>query len=208
MAWVPTRLMAARRKLHAATGSKSDPVDAAAVAHAALAAPDLDRHRIDERVREPRVLVDLRADLVRRRTMVINQVKAYAHLWLDHTPGDLARASGLAALTAILDASDLGRHVHRVLAEMMGETADLNQRSRDQQTAIRELVTPLAPALLEITGTSHVSAAVLLAEIGDITRFTSSAELARYTGCAPIPVYSSDKERHRLHRVTEHRLAA
>ncbi|MFJ2203556.1 transposase [Streptomyces violaceusniger] len=39
----------------------------------------------------------------------------------------------------------------------------------------------------------------MLAEVGDITRFASSAKLARYTGCAPIPVYSSDKERHRLH---------
>jgi transposase len=37
--WVPTRLVAAHRKLHAATGSKSDPVDAAAVAHAAIATP-------------------------------------------------------------------------------------------------------------------------------------------------------------------------
>ncbi|MFJ4866611.1 transposase [Streptomyces sp. NPDC088748] len=36
--WVPTRLMAAHRKLHAATGSKSDPVDAPAVAHPAWTA--------------------------------------------------------------------------------------------------------------------------------------------------------------------------
>lgn len=44
--------------------------------------PAVDRHRIDERVRELRVLVDSGADLVRPRTMVINQVKAYTHLWL------------------------------------------------------------------------------------------------------------------------------
>jgi transposase len=44
--WVPTRLMAAHRRLHAATGAKSDPVDAAAAAFAAIATPDLDRHRI------------------------------------------------------------------------------------------------------------------------------------------------------------------
>jgi hypothetical protein len=36
---------------------------------------------------------------------------------------------------------------------------------------------------------------VLIAEIGDITRFASTAKLARYTGCAPFPVYSSDQER-------------
>ncbi|MEV6013684.1 IS110 family transposase [Streptomyces sp. NPDC051976] len=85
-------------------------------------------------------------------------------------------------------------------------TDGLNKRVRGLETTIRELVTPLAPALLEITGISHVSAAVLLAEIGDITRFTSSAKLARYTGTAPIPVYSSDKERYRLHRGGNRRL--
>ena len=89
--WVPSRLTAAHRKLHAATGSKSDPTDAAAAAHAVIATPGLDRHRIDEYVRELRVLVDYRSDVVKRRTMVINQLKAQSHVWLDHTPGDLSR---------------------------------------------------------------------------------------------------------------------
>ncbi len=38
----------------------------------------------DERVRELRVLVDYRADLIKRRTMVINQLKAQLHIWLGH----------------------------------------------------------------------------------------------------------------------------
>ncbi|WP_222443419.1 transposase [Streptomyces misionensis] len=177
-----------------------------AVAHAAIATPGLDRPRIDDRVRELRVLVDSRADLVRRRTMVINQLKAYTHLWLDHTPGDLTRRPGMTSLTALVDTTDMSDHVRRVLTEMITEIGELNKRVRGLENTIRELVTPLAPALLEITGISHVSAAVLLTEIGDITRFTSSAKLARYTGTAPIPVYSSDKERYRLHRGGNRRL--
>jgi transposase len=204
--WVPSRLTAAHRKLHAATGAKSDPVDAAAAAHAAIATPDLDRHRIDEHVRELRVLVDYRADLVKRRTMIINQLKAQLHVWLDHTPGDLARAKSLTTLSALLHTAQLGTHIRRALTDMITEIADLNQRVRDLQTTIRKLVRPLAPTLLKITGISHISAAVLIAEIGDITRFGSSAKLARYTGCAPIPVYSADKERHRLHRGGNRRL--
>ncbi|MBF6050300.1 transposase, partial [Streptomyces sp. NRRL B-1677] len=123
-----------------------------------------------------------------------------------NAPGDLTRRPGLTSLTTLLDASQMTAHVRRVLTEMVTETAGLNERVRGLEATIRELVSPLAPALLEITGISHVSAAVLLAEIGDITRFTSSAKLARYTGCAPIPVYSSDKERHRLHRGGNRRL--
>lgn len=204
--WVPARLAAAHRRLHAATGAKSDPVDAAAAAHAAMAMPALDRHRIDERVRELRVLVDYREDIVKRRTMVINQLKAQLHLWLDYTPGDLTRSKGLSALTELTSAAHLGRHVRQVLTDMAAEIADLNRRVRDLDATIRDLVSPLAPNLLAITGIGYNSAAVLIAEIGDITRFSSSAKLARYTGCAPIPVYSSDKERHRLHRGGNRRL--
>jgi transposase len=204
--WVPTRLAAAHRRLHAATGAKSDVVDATASAHAAIATPGLDRHRIDERVRELRVLVDYRADLIKRRTMVINQLKAQLHVWLDHTPGSLTRPKHLTALTELLDKAQLGTHVRQALTDMTTEAADLNQRVRTLDATIKELVTPLAPTLLEITGISHTSAAVLIAEIGDITRFSNSAKLARYTGCAPIPVYSSDRERHRLHRGGNRRL--
>lgn len=204
--WVPTRLMMAHRKLHAATGAKSDPVDAAAAAHAAIATPELDRHRIDERVRELRVLVDHRSDLVKRRTMVINQLKAQRHLWLDHTPGDLVRAKTVAAVTAVVADASLRPHVRQTLQDMLTEVVALNQRVRDLDLTIKEVVTPLAPSLLDITGISHTCAAVLIAEIGNITRCSSSAKLARYTGCAPIPVYSSDKERHRLHRGGNRRL--
>ena len=152
------------------------------------------------------MLVDHRADLVKRRTMVINQLKAQLHLWLDHTPGDLLRAKTVATVTALVTAASLRPHVRQTLHDMLAEVAALNQRVRDLDITIKEVVSPLAPTLLQITGISHYSAAVLIAEIGDITRFSSSAKLARYTGCAPIPVYSSDKERHRLHRGGNRRL--
>jgi len=204
--WVPTRLMMAHRRLHATPGAKSDPVDAAAVAYATIATPGLDRHRIDERVRELRVIVDRRADLVKRRTTVINQLKAQLHLWLGHTPGDLARSKSATAVDALLTSAPLRPHVRQALNDMLEEITHLNQRVGDLDATIKNLVTPLAPGLLQVTGISHNSAAVLIAEIGDIGRFPNSAKLARYTGCAPIPVYSSDKERHRLHRGGNRRL--
>jgi transposase len=204
--WVPAKLAAAHRRLHEATGAKSDPIDAAAAARAAIATPSLDRHRIDERVRELRVLVDYRADLVKRRTMAINQLKAQAHLWLGQTPGDLTRARNVNMLATLISAAQLTPHVRQALADMTAEIAALSRRVGDLDATIRKLVSPLATSLLQVTGISYNSAAVLLAEIGDITRFPSSAKLARYTGCAPIPVYSADKPRHRLHRGGNRRL--
>jgi len=197
--WVPSRLTAAHRKLHAATGAKSDQIDAAAVAYAAIATPGLDRHRIDEHVRELRVLVDYRTDLVKRRTMAINQLKGQLHVWLDHTPGDLTRAGNLTLVTNLVTNARLRPRIRQAVIDMITEITELNGRVRDLDTTIKQLVTPLAPALLKITGIGHNSAAVLITEIGDITRFATSAKLARYTGCAPIPVYSADQERFRLH---------
>jgi transposase len=204
--WVPAKLAAAHRRLHEATGAKSDPIDAAAVARAAIATPGLDRHRIDERVRELRVLAGYRADLVKRRTMAINQLKAQVHLWLDQTPGDLTRARNVNMLATLISAAQLSPHVRQALADMTAEIATLSRHVGDLDATIRKLVSPLATSLLQVTGISYNSAAVLLAEIGDITRFPSSAKLARYTGCAPIPVYSADKPRHRLHRGGNRRL--
>ena len=206
--WVPARLAAAHRRLHEATGAKSGPIDAAAVARAAIATPGLDRHRIDERVRELRVLAGYRADLVKRRTMAINQLKAQVHLWLGQTPGDLTRARNVTVLATLISAAQLSPHVRQALADMTAEIAALSRHAGELDATIRTLVSPLAASLLQVTGISYNSAAVLLAEIGDITRFASSAKLARYAGCAPIPVYSSGKPRHRLHRGGNRRLTS
>jgi len=65
---------------------------ATAAAHAAIATPDLDRHRMDEHMRELRVLVDYRADLIKRRTGLISDPPR-KNCWMlaqharDHTPG-------------------------------------------------------------------------------------------------------------------------
>ncbi|MFI7405992.1 hypothetical protein ACIBW9_36930 [Streptomyces sp. NPDC049541] len=87
------------------------------------------------------MLVDSRADLVRRRTMVINQLKAYTHLWLNHTPGDLTRRPGMTSLTTLVDTTDMSAHVRRVLTEMITEIDGLNKRIRGLENTVRELVT-------------------------------------------------------------------
>ncbi len=103
-------------------------------------------------MRELRVLVDYRADLIKRRTMAINQLKAQLHVWLDHTPGDLTRVRNLESVTALVDPAPLGTHVRQALIDMI---AEFNRRVRDLDSMIKQLVTPLAPALLEVIGISH-----------------------------------------------------
>lgn len=69
---VPPKLMAHSRDA-ARTYGKSDPIDALAVARAALREPDLPTAHLDDTARELRLLVDHREDLVAERTGHINR---------------------------------------------------------------------------------------------------------------------------------------
>jgi transposase len=69
---VPPKLMAHTRDA-ARTYGKSDPIDAQAVARAALRQPDLPVAQLDGPARELRLLVDHREDLVAERTRAINR---------------------------------------------------------------------------------------------------------------------------------------
>jgi transposase len=75
---VPPKLMAATRN-SARTFGKSDPIDALAVARAALREPDLPAARLDGPDREVRLLVDHRESLVAERTRLIARLRWHLH---------------------------------------------------------------------------------------------------------------------------------
>jgi len=74
---VPPKLMAHVRDSARSYG-KSDPIDALAVARAALREPDLPIARLDGRA-ELRLLVDHREDLVAERTRIISRLRWHLH---------------------------------------------------------------------------------------------------------------------------------
>jgi transposase len=75
IARVPPKLMAHVRD-SARTSGKSDPIDALAVARAALREPDLPTARLDGPDRDVRLLADYRDTLVSERTRVVNRLPA------------------------------------------------------------------------------------------------------------------------------------
>jgi transposase len=105
---VPPKLMAGARRAAREPG-KSDPIDALAVARAALREPDLPVARLDGIERELRLLVDYRDDLVAERTRIMNRLRWHLH---ELSPGDepaprsLARRHVLDALEARLAGMD------------------------------------------------------------------------------------------------------
>ena len=75
-------------------------------------------------------------------------------------------------------------------------TEEANQLERDiGRRAVKQV-----PSLLEIPGCGGLTAAKLVGEAADITRFKSRDAYAMWAGTAPIPVWSANNQRFRLNR--------
>lgn len=205
---VPPKLMAHARDA-ARTYGKSDPIDALAVARAALTHPDLPVARLDGPTRELRLLVDHRDDLVAERTRCINRLRWHLHEldphW-DPPARSLVRLKHLDVVAARLASCD--GPVARIAAEIVTHARQLTVRAKELEREITALVSRLAPTLLALVGVGALTAAKIVAETADITRFKSKDAYARHNGTAPLPVWSGNRERHRLSRTGNRQLNA
>src|SRR5579859_7603772 len=199
---VPPRLTAPERRRGRVRG-KSDLIDALAIARAALREPLLDSPRPQEpRLRELKLLVDHRDDLVDERRRAQQRLRWHLHeldpslhvplggldrtIWLDRLSRRLARGEQTVQLQIARDLVGRCRTLTRAILVLDRE---LQQRTH-----------ALAPRLTQLPGCGPVSAAKLLCEIGPIDRFRSDAQLARHAGVAPLDASSGKHQRHRHDR--------
>jgi transposase len=199
---VPPKLTAPQRRSGRVRG-KSDPIDALAIARAALREPRLDRPRAgEERLRELRLLVDHRDDLVDERRRAQQRLRWHLHeldpllgvpagaldrpVWLDRVAGKLARRQQTLQV--------------RIARDLVGRCRTLTRTILELERELAVMTAQTAPALLELPGCGAVTAAKLLAEIGPIERFQTDAQLARHGGVAPLEASSGRVRRHRLDR--------
>jgi transposase len=198
---VPTKLMALCRT-SARTRGKSDPIDALAVARGVLREPDLPRAHLDPEALEIRLLLDHREDLVAERTRMINRLRWHlVDLDPDLEPPrrvltSLCRLRALAASLAGLPDSARRRLAAELVDRILADTQRINELERE----LKKLVTPHAPALLAIPGVAELTAAKFIGEVAGIDRFRRPAQLANLAGTACIPVWTGNREKHRLNR--------
>lgn len=187
---VPTHLMAAARRGSREKG-KSDPIDALAVAHAALREPDLPAARLDGPAREVKLLSDYRHVLVTERTELMNRLRWHLH---ELDPGLEIPARGLRRYCVIDDLAErltgFEGLVAQLAREMTTRCRELTRQINDLERQLRERVRLLAPSLLAVPGCGVLSAAVIIGETAGAQRFRSKDAYARFTGTAPIPVWS------------------
>ena len=205
---VPPKLMAHSRDAARSYG-KSDPIDALAVARAALREPGLPVAVLDGPSRQVRLLVDHREDLVGERTRAINRLRWHLHeldpAW-DPAARSLNRATTLRSVATRLAGMD--GTVARLARELVERIATLTRQAGALERELAGLVAALAPTLLALPGIGALTAAKIVGEVADITRFSSKDAFARHNGTAPLPVWSSNQPRHRLARTGNRQLNA
>jgi transposase len=199
---VPPKLTVPERRAGRERG-KSDPIDALAIARAALREPDLPRPQQGEQIYvEIKLLVDHRDDLVDERRRI--QQRLRWHLYqLDPTFAVplrlLARPSHLERVSRWLARREQELQV-RLARELTTRIRALSRVIDELDQELEQRTLQTAPALLDLPGCGAVTAAKLLAEIGPIDRFRNDAQLARHSGVAPLEASSGRIQRHRLDR--------
>jgi transposase len=165
---VPPKLSVPERRAGRA-GGKSDPIDALAIARAALREPDLSRPRLDEQAfRDLKLLVDHRDDLVDARRRTQQRLRWHLHA-LDPTfvvpLRMLGRSSHLERASRWLTRQEQQLQV-RLARELVSQCRSLNRTIGELDQELEQRAIQIAPALLELPGCAAVTAAKLLAESG------------------------------------------
>lgn len=203
---VPPKLMAHVRD-SARTYGKSDPIDALAVARAALREPNLPIAVLDGPDRDVRLLADHRESLVAERTRLICRLRWHLHELdpgLEQANRSLTRVRHFDCLEPAL--ADRDGTIARLARYELDRCRQLTIEIRLLETEITRLVEQLAPTLLAIPGCGALSAAKIIGETAGITRFKSNDAYARFNGTAPLPVWSANSVRHRLSRTGNRQL--
>lgn len=203
---VPPKLMAGARQ-SARTRGKSDPIDALAIARAALREPDLPVAEHTHASRTVKLIVDHREDLVAERTAKQNRLRWHLHELdpsIDPKSRGLDRISELErveqCLQQLTDVAGAAVTVRRVALELLIDIRALTLRVNALEKELRTLVLEQNQQLLELPGCGVLTAAKILGETANPSRFRSEACFAMHAGVAPIPASSGRTSRHRLAR--------
>ena len=177
-------------------GAAEDKVDAATLAQLLRADLLPEAWIAPPQVRQLRALLRHRAQLVRLRTLLRNRIHA---ILADHGHGRPAgcwSGPGRAWLAAL--------ELPAVSREVIDDDLALMDALRqpigrlDLEVRQRAKADPRVKVLTQLPGVGMFTALVLLAEIGDITRFASARKLASWAGLTPT-VRGSDRTLHHGH---------
>jgi transposase len=196
---VPPTLSARVRLLGSSKTTKNDRHDALSTAVAGLRHCGLRTVSPDGHTTVLRLLVGRYDDLVAARTQAACRLHAsLRELVAGGAPRRLTADRAAKLLRGVRPVGPVGRERKRLAVELLGDVRRLDRDLVATKTRIRDVVDASDTALLEMHGVGPIVAGLILAHVGDPTRFATRARFAAYNGTAPIEASSGPRVRHRL----------
>jgi len=181
----------------AAARVKTDKIDATTLAHLARADLLPTAYAPPIETRELRDLVRHRSKLVRERTRHKNRIHTILSKHNLHSPcTDLFGKKGRAFL------KETRKHLSSIHQMMLDDYLKLIDGLNEQIKSVNQVIRawakedPQAQLLTSMPGIGIYSAAVIIADIGDIKRFDSPKQLCSYAGLVPSTRSSDTRVRH------------
>ena len=197
---VPPQLtVQARRRQR--TQAKSDPIAALLIARIGLRESELPQIRPSGEIEDLRVLVRHRRELRSERTRLASRLHADLEQLEPGYQSRIGRLTGernLDRARRLLGGDDRVRA--QVARERVTRLRQLNRQIERITEEIGLLAATFGSGLTTIIGIAELSAAELLAEIGDVGRYRTKAQFAMANGTAPLTASSGRIDRHRLNR--------
>ena len=100
----------------------------------------------------------------------------------------------------------VGKARRQLGVDLIDDVVVLDRKIKAMEARLAEAVAATGTHLTEIVGIAAVTAATIIGEVGNVSRFTTSNHFASYTGTAPIEASSGEIVRHRLSRAGNRRL--
>jgi transposase len=185
---------------------KSDPIDATAIARAALreGIDTLPVAFLDEQAHEIRLLNDYRRQLVSERVRLINRLRWHLVQIAPEIEAQIKPAGLIGPRIRARVVRQLARLPHstqlRVAKAILKRVCENYHEENELLAELKALIEAHNPALLEERGCGPVTAAIIIGHTAGAKRFPTDACFARHAGTAPIPASSGNTKRHRLHR--------
>jgi transposase len=204
---VPPKLMASERRSARKRG-KSDPIDALAVARAAIREPGLPTARMPGAEREIRALMLHRDALVGEAVTHAKRLRWMLHDLdpeLSVPPRSLTQPGHQQRIKRWLARQEQTVQV-RVCRDIVRRITELSRSARQIKNELAARVRATHPELLEIPGGGTLCAARIISEVDGVARFRTDAQLAAFCGAAPLDASSGRQQRHRLNRTGNRKL--
>ena len=148
-----------------------------------------------------RMLVDRRDELSKAKVQAVNRLhRLLSELVPGQSKKDITALQAKAILASVRPRDAVGKTRKRLALEQLAEMVAIEKKMKASSKELKVLVIARGSHLMDLTGVGPVVAARILADVGDVARFTDRNRFASWTGTAPLDASSGEQIRHRLSR--------